>query len=317
LTNDESLRSMWTSLNEKRKSRDDGDTNKEQQVTESATLSSSSSSSASSSPSSSPSPRSRISVSEKPSRSSMEIISFESKLDLTKFVSPLLLILQQTCFGFDITSRAIQIVACMAEYLIRYVIIEASRTARYNPPHTLTPVQVQAAVRKILPPELARDAVRYATDADTSPLQNDVARLVHAAALELLQPAWGVALGANADHYIAGVLVYVASQALISAASYAHSIDRVWVIRGGDVNHIADSLCTAVSPLFQVIQGAAEKQPNTLESIILAPPCPPRDRAADKIYLTSIIHETPLQADNQLLIVFLLLASLSLRAIVA
>jgi len=127
----------------------------------------------------------------------------EPMLDLTKFDALLLLIIQQTCIGFDITSCGMQIVSSLAEYLIRCIILEASRVARYNPPHTLTPVQIQATVRHILPAGLARDAVQYA-EFDRSPFQENVALFVKEATLELLQPAWNVTLGANVDRYVAG-----------------------------------------------------------------------------------------------------------------
>jgi hypothetical protein len=250
-----------------------------------------------------------------------EYLSPEPRLDVRTFVAPLLFLLSQACAGVEITSRAMQILASMAEFLLRYVVVESARVARYKPPHTVSTLQVQAAVRRALPSEFAREAIKFATDTRENMFQNRALLLVHSAA-GLVHPLWSVSFEEGADTFVANVMVYGVKQVLVVAAGNAKKAGR-WVINSNELLQAIESAITMATPIWKAVLAATERSSISLaftnsgmEGAILMPPCSPRVFAADKIYFTSIISETPLQTDNQILIMFLFLASLSLRAII-
>jgi histone H3/H4 len=256
-----------------------------------------------------------------PGSQSSEYLLPEPRLDVRTFVTPLLLLLGQACAGVEITSRAMQILASMAEFLLRFLVVESARVARYKPPHTVSTLQVQAAVRRALPSEFAREAIKSATDSSENTFQNRALLLVHSAA-GFVHPLWSVSFEDGADTFIANVMVYGVKQVLVVAAGNAKKAGR-WIINTNDLLQAIETVITIATPIWKAVLAAKERSlislihsGSGLEGAILMPPCSPRASAADKIYFTSIIGETPLQTDNQILIMFLFLASLSLRAII-
>jgi len=92
-----------------------------------------------------------------------------------------------------------------------------------------------------------------------------------------------------------------------------------WLITSADVSYAALQFCSDGSPVNKFVKklenDSSSIAPHAGEGDVLQPTPAPRIRAAEMIYLTSIINETPLQLDNQLLIVFLFLVSLSLHTL--
>jgi hypothetical protein len=213
--------------------------------------------------------------------------------------NPIVDLYGRCCPYFEVSSFAIHMLSSILEIFIRHVI---SETYRIGHPH--------ARIMR----QHAREAVRKLTTFQSQMLEeisHSEGNLFNGcinASVKIMPSTTDCDL--DVGSYIAEVVLYISSRILLVASAHAR-LAGLWLIHS---NHIVDASLQFISapiiaPLIQQLNQ------NATEGPVVPIPAAPRIRAAEMIYLSSIIKETPLQLDNQLLVIFVFLVTLSIHTL--
>lgn len=220
--------------------------------------------------------------------------------DLSKISQPVFDLYGNCCPYFDITTFAIHMLSSIVELFMRRVISEASHAAR--PQSRALKRHVREVVLRLTSFQSGlMDGIPHCEPNSFSECVNDAVKIV------AKESEWDQ----DALIYVSDIVAYVGHRVLLLAASQAR-IQGSWIINSSALV-VASSLVlpTLSKPITKFVNSVSTAG----EGTVLTPPPAPRIRAAEMIYLSSILKETPLQFDNQLLVVFMFLVSLSLHTL--
>lgn len=226
---------------------------------------------------------------------------FANPSDLTMVRKPIVNLHARCCPYFDASTFAIHMLSSIVELFIRHVIRETSRIAQ---PHSR------------VAREHAREAVRRLTTFQSQMLDeincsdDNVFKECVSNQVKIVPrpPEWNT----DTESYIAEVVLYVCTRIMLVAAAQAR-LAGLWVIHSQHIATASLQLLPSPSPIAQLVQKLADQ--NAPEGPMAVIPSAPRIKAAEMLYLNSIIKETPLQLDNQLLVIFMFLVTLSIHTL--
>jgi len=205
------------------------------------------------------------------------------------------------CPYFDASTFAIHLLSSIVEFFIRQVISETNRIS--HPHRRVLKQHIREVVRKLT--TFQSQMLDEISHSDGNLFNECVSSSVK---IISRTPEWDL----DSESYVAEVVLYVTSRILLLASAHAR-LAGLWIINSHQIASASLQVISASSPISQLIQQL--KDQNTTEGPLVPIPPAPRIRAAEMIYLSSIIRETPLQLDNQLLVIFVFLVTLSIHTL--
>jgi len=228
-----------------------------------------------------------------------DLIQYELKFKAKKPVTELY---GRCCPYFDATTFAIHMLSSIVEIFLLHLVTETCGIAR---PEKRTIKQfVRVAISRLTNPNSVPGQIPESSSNIFTDMVNS--------GIEVASK--GVEWDTEAKSSVSDAVMYISSRILLVAAAHAQSTGE-WVITSNGVAVATQLIFSATSPIITLIKNLVTTNYGG-EGPIITPPPAPRIRAAEMIYLTSLFKETPLQLDNQLLVVFMFLVSLSLHTII-
>jgi len=214
---------------------------------------------------------------------------------------PIVNLYGRCCPYFDASTFAIHLLSSIVEFFIRQVISETNRIS--HPHRRVLKQHVREVVRKLTTFQSQMlDEISHSDGNLFNECVSSSVKIISRA------PEWDL----DSESYVAEVVLYVTSRILLLASAHAR-LAGLWIINSHQIASASLQVISASSPISQLIQQLQDQ--NTTEGPLVPIPPAPRIRAAEMIYLSSIIRETPLQLDNQLLVIFVFLVTLSIHTL--
>eukprot|EP00026_Physarum_polycephalum_P004491 Phypoly_transcript_04512.p1 GENE.Phypoly_transcript_04512~~Phypoly_transcript_04512.p1 ORF type:complete len:601 (+),score=89.39 Phypoly_transcript_04512:308-2110(+) len=247
-------------------------------------------------------------ISEEPTPASSELAPVDEELYLPKaspselaiVKKPVVSLFGRCCPYFDVSTFAIHLLSSIMELFIRQVISETNRIS--HPHRKVLKQHIREVVRKLT--TFQSQMLDEISHSDGNLFNECVSSSVK---IVSRTTEWDL----DSESYVAEVVLYVTSRILLLASAHAR-LAGLWIVNSPHITSASLQVISA-SPIVHFIQQL--KDQNSPEGPLVPIPAAPRIRAAEMIYLSSIIRETPLQLDNQLLVIFVFLVTLSIHTL--